>query len=157
MIEEQTARDLAAKIKEAAQQQGFSLVGISPVTPPPHESTFAEWVRKGLGGEMAYLERTEALRRDPGKLVPWAVSIVSVGINYYQPLPRTQFEDGTRGWISRYAWGDDYHGIVKRKLDELLARIRRIVPEPLRGGIFVRLRAGARKGICRGLRHRLDR
>jgi epoxyqueuosine reductase len=137
MIDEQTARDLAAKIKEAAQQQGFGLVGISPVTPPPHESTFADWVRKGLGGEMAYLERTEALRRDPRKLVPWAVSIVSVGINYYKPLPRIPFKEGTRGWISRYAWGDDYHGVVKRKLDDLLSRIRQIVPEPLQGRIFV--------------------
>jgi epoxyqueuosine reductase len=137
MREEQTPRDLAAKIKEAAQQQGFSLVGISPVTPPPHESTFAQWLREGLGGEMAYLERTEALRRDPSKLVPWAVSIVSVGINYYKPLPRIPFRGGTRGWISRYAWGDDYHEVVKKKLADLLACIRQIVPEPLEGKIFV--------------------
>ena len=137
MREEQTPRDLAAKIKEAAQQQGFSLVGISPVTPPPHESTFAQWLREGLGGEMAYLERTEALRRDPSKLVPWAVSIISVGINYYKPLPRPPVSGGTRGWISRYAWGDDYHEVVKKKLADLLARIRQIVPEPLEGKIFV--------------------
>jgi len=137
MVEEQTPRDLAAKIKEAAQRQGFSLVGISPVTPPPHESTFAQWLREGLGGEMAYLERTEALRRDPSKLVPWAVSIISVGINYYKPLPRIPFSGGTRGWISRYAWGDDYHEVVKKRLADLLARIRQIVPEPLEGKIFV--------------------
>ena len=137
MVEEQTPRDLAAKIKEAAQQQGFSLVGISPVTPPPHESTFAQWLREGLGGEMAYLERTEALRRDPSKLIPWAVSIISVGINYYKPLPRIPFSGGTRGWISRYAWGDDYHEVVKKRLADLLARIRQIVPEPLEGKIFV--------------------
>jgi len=137
MREEQTPRDLAAKIKEAAQQEGFSLVGISPVIPPPHESTFAQWLREGLGGEMTYLERTEALRRDPSKLVPWAVSIVSVGINYYKPLPRIPFRSGPRGWISRYAWGDDYHEVVKKKLADLLARIRQIVPEPLEGKIFV--------------------
>jgi len=137
MREEQNPRELAAKIKEAAQQQGFSLVGISPVTSPPHESTFAQWLREGLGGEMAYLERTEALRRDPSELVPWALSIISVGINYYKPLPRPLVSGGTRGWISRYAWGDDYHEVVKKKLADLLARIRQIVPEPLEGKIFV--------------------
>src|SRR5262245_7519923 len=137
MQEEQNPRELAAKIKEAAQQQGFSLVGISPVTSPPHESTFAQWLREGLGGEMAYLERTEALRRDPSELVPWALSIISVGINYYKPLPRPLVSGGTRGWISRYAWGDDYHEVVKKKLADLLARIRQIVPEPLEGKIFV--------------------
>ncbi len=137
MVEEQTPQDLAAKIKDAAQRQGFSLVGISPVTRPPHETTFAEWLRKGLAGEMAYLERTEALRRDPAKLIPWAASIVSVGMNYYKPLPRPHFEKGARGWISRYAWGDDYHGVVKKKLAELLAHIKRIIPGPLAGRIFV--------------------
>ncbi len=45
---------------------GFALVGVSPVKAPPHEESFAEWLRKGFGGELAYMKRTEELRRDPG-------------------------------------------------------------------------------------------
>ena len=56
---------LSARIKEAAQQLGFALVGISPVKAPPHEESFARWLRQGLAGELEYMERTEALRRDP--------------------------------------------------------------------------------------------
>ena len=69
---------LSARIKEEAQRLGFALVGVSPVKMAPHEESFAQWLRKGLGGEMGYLKRTEELRRDPTKLVPWAVSVVSV-------------------------------------------------------------------------------
>ena len=49
---------LSARIKEEAQRLGFELAGISPVKPPPHEESFAEWLRQGFAGELAYLERT---------------------------------------------------------------------------------------------------
>ena len=74
---------LSAQIKEAAQRLGFELVGISPVRPAPHEQSFAQWLREGLAGNLDYMQRTESLRRDPRELVPWAVSIISVGMNYY--------------------------------------------------------------------------
>ncbi len=128
---------LTASIKEEAQRLGFSLVGISPVTPPPHGESFAQWLRRGLGGELGYLTRTEELRRDPRKLVPWAASVVSVGMNYYTPLPRTVPLGEPKGWISRYAWGDDYHDLLKERLDSLLEKIREISPEPVEGRAFV--------------------
>ena len=62
---------LSARIKEEAQRLGFELVGISPARIPPHEETFAEWLRQGFAGELGYMERTEHLRRDPRMLVPW--------------------------------------------------------------------------------------
>ncbi len=128
---------LSARIKEEAQGLGFALVGVSPVKTAPHEEFFAQWLRKGLGGELGYLKRTEELRRDPRKLVPWAVSVVSVGMNYYTPMPRPKAEEGVNGWISRYAWGDDYHELVKERLDSLLDKIREICPEPMEGKAFV--------------------
>lgn len=128
---------LSAQIKEEAQRVGFALVGISPVEIPPHEESFAKWLRKGLGGEMGYLNRTEELRRDPKKLVPWAVSVISVGMNYFAPLPRPEASDDSRGWISRYAWGDDYHDLVKQKLDLLFEKIREIHAGPVEGRAFV--------------------
>ncbi len=128
---------LSQGIKEEAQRLGFALVGISPVVAPPHEESFAEWLRKGLGGELGYMKRTEELRRDPKKLVPWAVSVVSVGMNYSTPLPRPEVSDDSRGWISRYAWGDDYHDLVRQRLDLLLAKIKGIYGGDIQGRAFV--------------------
>ncbi len=61
---------LTSFIKEEAQRLGFALVGVSPVKAPPHEESFAEWLRKGFGGELAYMKRTEGMRCDPKKQTP---------------------------------------------------------------------------------------
>lgn len=130
-------RVLSARIKDLAQELGFELVGISPVGLPLHEDWFARWLRKGLGGELGYLRRTEELRRDPHKLVPWAVSVISLGVNYHTPFPRPAVPARARGWVSRYAWGDDYHDVMRRKLDALLEAIRGLYGEPVEGKAFV--------------------
>jgi epoxyqueuosine reductase len=86
---------------------------------------------------MGYLERTEALRRDPKGLVPWAISVVSVAMNYFTPHPRPASPEGLKGWISRYAWGNDYHDLMKRRLETLLEKIREHCSTPLQGRAFV--------------------
>jgi epoxyqueuosine reductase len=117
-------RRLSLRIKAEAQRLGFELVGISPVQAPPHEASFTDWLRRGFAGEMGYMERTAEPRRDPKKLMPWAVSVVSAGMNYFtSPVRRESSADG-EGRISRYAWGDDYHELVKGKLEGLLSAIR---------------------------------
>ena len=118
-----SAQSLTAQIKQAAQELGFELVGISPVKPPPHEPSFAQWLREGLSGELEYMKRTEPLRREPQQLVPWAVSVISVGLNYYKLPARPPMSSESIGWISRYAWGDDYHDLMKSKLQGLLERV----------------------------------
>ena len=128
---------LSEQIKEEAQRLGFEIVGISPVKLPPHEQSFAEWLREGFAGELAYLRRTEDLRRNPHKLVPWAMSVVSVGMNYFTPFPRPAISEEPKGWISRYAWGDDYHDLMHHKLESLLAAIRELWRGPLDGKAFV--------------------
>jgi epoxyqueuosine reductase len=131
------ATALAKQIKQAAQRLGFELVGISPVKAPPHEQSFAQWLRQGLAGELDYMKRTEALRRDPQELGPWAISIISTGMNYYKSMPRPSQSDETQGWVSRYAWGDDYHDVVKRKLDLLLEQIHVMAGSVVQGRAFV--------------------
>jgi epoxyqueuosine reductase len=128
---------LSLRIKEEAQRLGFKLVGISAVNLPPHEQSFATWLRNGFAGDLAYMQRTEESRRDPHKLVPWAVSVVSVGMNYFAPLPRPSMSGKPRGWISRYAWGDDYHDLMQHRLASLLAVIRELWHGPLEGKAFV--------------------
>jgi epoxyqueuosine reductase len=127
----------SARIKEEAQRRGFELVGISPAKLPPHEESFAAWLRQGFAGELGYMERTAELRRDPRALVPWAVSVVSVGMNYYTPHPRLETTKNEKGWISRYAWGDDYHDLMKPRLEALLEAIRDMHGGPVEGKAFV--------------------
>ena len=128
---------LSSRIKEEAQQLGFELVGISAVAPPPHEQSFAQWLRAGLAGKLDYMRRTEVLRRNPQQLVPWAVSVISVGLNYntnyIRPDPRSQ----KTGWISRYAWGDDYHGLIQERLECLRDRIQVLHGRPVQAKAYV--------------------
>jgi epoxyqueuosine reductase len=128
---------LSAQIKEAAQRLGFELVGISPMRPAPHEQSFAQWLREGLAGNLDYMQRTESLRRDPRELVPWAVSIISVAMNYYSRYSRPVESSESRGWISRYAWGDDYHNLMKGKLEALLESIGQFHDGNIQGKAFV--------------------
>jgi len=125
------------RIKQEAQRLGFELVGISPVRVPPHEESFAQWLRKEFHGELGYMERTEILRRDPRRLVPWAVSVISVGMNYYTASPRSKPPARGSGWISRYAWGDDYHEVIRGRLEKLLSIIEQISGGPVEGKAFV--------------------
>jgi len=128
---------LSSQIKEAAQRLGFELVGISPMRPAPHEQSFAQWLREGLAGNLDYMQRTESLRRDPRELVPWAVSIISVAMNYYSGYSRPVESSESRGWISRYAWGDDYHNLMKGKLEVLLESIGQFHDGNIQGKAFV--------------------
>jgi epoxyqueuosine reductase len=128
---------LSSQIKEAAQRLGFELVGISAARPAPHEQSFAAWLRQGFAGNLEYMQRTESLRRDPRELVPWAVSIISVGMNYDSGYSRPVESSEPRGWISRYAWGDDYHNVMKGKLEELLESISQLRDGNIKGKAFV--------------------
>lgn len=128
---------LSSQIKEAAQRLGFELVGISAAQPAPHEQSFAAWLRQGFAGNLEYMQRTESLRRDPRELVPWAVSIISVGMNYDSGYSRPVESSEPRGWISRYAWGDDYHNVIRGKLEELLESISQLRDGNIKGKAFV--------------------
>ncbi|MDE2484183.1 MAG: tRNA epoxyqueuosine(34) reductase QueG [candidate division NC10 bacterium] len=134
----QTLEQLVQAIKAEAHRLRFELVGISPVSDPPHEQLFADWLQEGYGGEMAYMARTEQARRHPDTWLPWARSVVSVAVNYYTAFPRKTHHTGVpRGWISRYAWGDDYHTILESRLHALLGWIRNTVGEEVEGKVYV--------------------
>jgi epoxyqueuosine reductase len=119
---------LTRRIKDEATRLGFDLVGVSPVVDPRHGESFAEWLRRSLHGEMGYMERTAAQRGHPGTFVPWARSIVSVGMGYATPHRREGRPGELRGWISRYAWGADYHDVMQERLERLLEAVRAMAP-----------------------------
>jgi epoxyqueuosine reductase len=83
-------------------------------------------VAAGWAGQMGYLsDHRAALRDDPRNLLPSARSVICVGKLYQTPWPHTaHFTAEERAWISRYAWGDDYHGVMRRGLEQLVARVR---------------------------------
>jgi epoxyqueuosine reductase len=86
---------------------------------------------------MAYMARTAQQRLHPGQFVPWARSIVSVALNYNTPFTRDATDEELRGWVSRYAWGDDYHDLMQAKLDRLFAFVQAEAGAEVHGRTFV--------------------
>ena len=121
----------AEAVRELARECGFELAGVARAEPVAEYAWYREWVDEGFAGKMSYLAgRRAEVRSDPRNLLPSARSIICTGKLYQTPWPHTtQFDDEERGWISRYAWGDDYHDVVRRGLQELDARLRHIDPE----------------------------
>lgn len=107
---------------------GFAPVGITTADPPERRAFLREWLSKGYSGEMAYLERYEALRQDPKLLLDGARSIVLVGLNYARRLDASSC-DPSRTRFAAYALGDDYHDVMRSKLTRLLDGIRALAPE----------------------------
>jgi epoxyqueuosine reductase len=127
--------EITATITQAATGVGFDLVGIAPVDAAPELEYFPRWIAEGRGGEMKYLEaRDEQGRLKRASLAhaaPWARSVVVCALNYNTAQPySTQVSDDstkneTRGWISRYAWGQqDYHESVMLRLRQVEAALK---------------------------------
>ena len=118
--------NLAGQVKQAALDAGFELAGIASAEPSSDYARYREWIASGMAGEMTYLTDCRSiLREDPRNLLPGAKSILCVGKLYNSSYPySTRFHDDERAWISRYAWGRDYHDILHNGLLEVVARLR---------------------------------
>ena len=120
----------AGAIRELARECGFELAGVAAAEPgpegTPEHAWYGQWVEAGWGAEMRYLGGMRAAARNhPRNLLPSVQSVVCVGKLYNTPWPySTQFDAGERAWISRYAWGEDYHGVLRRGLERLDAMLR---------------------------------
>lgn len=109
-------------IKTKAIELGFAKCGIIAAVPFEAEAErLRTWLDSGFHADMTWMEKHVEKRADPTLLFEGARSIVSVAMNYYTPHEHNDSEDA--GKISRYAWGDDYHSILKDRLNELLAWI----------------------------------
>jgi len=119
-----TGAALAARAKSLARDTGFDLAGVARADAPPDLAFFAEWVARGFAGEMSYLSSQVARRSDLGAAFPWARSVLCVGLQYDTPHSYSTAAPADRGWISRYAWGDDYHDVMKALLHRVVERLR---------------------------------
>ncbi len=121
------AAALRDTLLEIARREGFALAGIAAAVPSPDAPAYQDWAARGLAGRMGYLtDQRAAIRDDPRLLLPSARSILSVGMVYNPPQPySTRFQDAERGWIARYAWGDDYHHILRGALERVATAFAR--------------------------------
>lgn len=120
-------------IRQKAMELGFCAVGIAKADFLQQESAYLEnWLRQGCEGELAYMRNHVALRTDPRQLVDGARSVISAACNYFSPgcQPAGSYK------ISRYAYGRDYHEVVRQKLKRLFEFVRSLEPGA-RGRVFV--------------------
>ena len=118
--------NLTEQICHKARDLGFDLVGVAPAYPIPTLRAYRTWLDQGYHGEMGYMARPDRVERreDPARIVPGVRSIVCVGLNHYPGgLPAEFRDDPSRGLISNYAWGLDYHDLMIPRLEELVAFI----------------------------------
>jgi len=121
LIEQHTAI-----VKKAASQLGFDYCGIAQASRlEEDERRLTKWLQKGLHGEMHYMENYFDLRVDPTRLVPGARSVITLLLNYFPS--QQQAAEAPR--ISKYAFGKDYHLVIKEKLHALLAELKEKIGE----------------------------
>lgn len=121
-------------IKQLATRLGFSFCGISKAEFLEEEAPrLEEWLNRGYQGKMGYLENHFDKRLDPTKLVPGAKSVVSLVYNYY---PDKTHEIGDKPKIAKYAYGQDYHFVIKNKLKAFMDIIQEELGE-VEGRVFV--------------------
>jgi epoxyqueuosine reductase len=102
-----------------ARVAGFDLCGIARADRHPRLTRLETWIAAGHAGEMTYLADSLDERLDPRAVLPGARSVVSVGIVYNTGVEAQSSRDG-RAVIARYAWGDDYHDVMRSRLRALL-------------------------------------
>jgi epoxyqueuosine reductase len=118
---------LAQNIKDRALSEGFNKIGIIGAQSLDDEGhRLGEWLARGYHGEMSWMARDVHKRINPNEIFPQARSVVVVALNYFTSDQHQQ--NPATGKVSRYAWGDDYHDVVKTKLLSLLSWIKEQEP-----------------------------
>ena len=131
-------------ISERAGQLGFAMAGVARAEKFPELVNQQEWLSRGYAGEMKYL--SDARRSDPQAALPGVRSVIICVLTYNTEHPRTpqpwanlrneSETSGPRGWISRYAWGHDYHDVLREKLELMLGELRAQHPQPFEARIY---------------------
>ena len=121
-------------VKQTALNLGFASCGISKADFLEEEALRLEdWLNQNYQGKMAYMENHFDKRLDPRKLVPGAKSVVSLAYNYF---PKQDLSKNGAPKISKYAYGEDYHFVIKKKLKELVRTVQNEIGE-IGGRVFV--------------------
>ena len=123
-----------------ARAAGFALAGISSARPSAYGQSVRQWIADGQHGEMHYLETNLDVRLDPARLLDGARSVIALGEAYCRDAPPVEDDSmnlgepdaaawGPRGRVARYAWGQDYHKVLKKRLHTLADTLRTQHPD----------------------------
>jgi epoxyqueuosine reductase len=106
------------QIKQWARELGFDDCRIAPAKVATHADVFRDWIAEGRQGEMAWMERHPERRCDPREVLAGCKSVICLALNYYPG--RSPFSEGDEGGyrIARYAWNEDYHDLIEKRLRE---------------------------------------
>ena len=127
-------------VESRAKELGFDLCGVVSAAAFPELEHTEEWLARGFAGEMKYL--SDPRRRNAQGAFPGIRSVIVCALNYNTNVPKSTDvphlpkDNEPRGWISRYAWGDDYHQVLKERLDELMAALRQHFAEPFEARVY---------------------
>jgi epoxyqueuosine reductase len=127
---------IETRLKQKAKDIGFELAGIAAAGPADSFGRMRDWLDRGYAGDMAYMTRHAEARRAPDSILDNVQTVVMLGMNYNaEPLSDPSAQDGAAGHssritgrVSRYAWGEDYHAVLRERLNCLRDWIEREVP-----------------------------
>jgi epoxyqueuosine reductase len=118
--------DLTARLKAEARRLGFDLAGATAAVVPPRLGAFRQWLADGFAGEMQYIPRRAAAYEHPKHVLDGASSLLMLAIAYRTEDPVEPAAG--QGRIARYAWGTDYHDLVRKRLHALADFHRELTP-----------------------------
>ncbi|MDP3970837.1 MAG: tRNA epoxyqueuosine(34) reductase QueG [bacterium] len=132
---------LSKKIEQIAKEEfGFAQVGILPLEPTETFGEYANWLERDYHGEMDWMhsEGRKEKRENVKNIMPSAKTIVTLAYSYYTAdIPEAVLNDPSRGIFAKYAWGRDYHKILKKKLLLLINRIEEVVGQDVDAKAYV--------------------
>ena len=140
MINQPDQAGLTQQLKQYAYQLGFNLVGIVPAAPSPQLHAYLKWIEQEMHGEMNYMARPDRVQRrqDLNLILPNVQYIVCVGLDYHTPpLPDSILKDPSRGRISNYAHGKDYHHVMTPRLQALADWLGSVTNSAVKQKVYV--------------------
>lgn len=126
---DQATTETEARTREvlrAVRDVGFDACSVAPVERLPAAVRLEEWLEAGMHGSMGWMARDPSRRTDPREVVADARSVLITALSYW--TGEDACHDPTRGCISRYAWGEEYHRVLGHRMEELWERIQELVP-----------------------------
>src|SRR5687767_11453626 len=128
----------SAIVKRQAAAAGFDLCGIAPAADFVELRFLRDWLARGYAGDMQYLHKSADRRADVRHVLPSARAVVCLATVYNVERPYSvKNTDKRQAALARYAWGDDYHIVIQRRLDSLLSWMRAAAGEGFEGRAYV--------------------
>lgn len=128
-----TTASLTNSLRQEAQRLGFTMAGVCPAVTPSGVGKLGEWLAEGMAGEMHYLAKREAAYHHPRYVLDGCRSILMLAMNYRTVDP--ELPSPEQGRISRYAWGNDYHDLLRDRLNQLADFLKTLHPESNARGV----------------------